>query len=135
MDFWTDLNNSNHLSKEEAQKQGSFYTPRELAIQMAKKLKWKPTKKVLDPCCGRGALFQSCLEVYPQLTNNLLFGIDIDPIAIQFCIDHFPNGNFRVGNCLEDDFNSEHFWKKRDYPTQSYKEYCEKHPKPFKFGV
>jgi predicted RNA methylase len=134
MNYWEELNRTDHLSKEEAQEQGSFYTPRELAVKMAKLLDWKPGQKILDPCCGRGALFQACKEIY-DVPNDLLYGVDIDPHAIEFCTTMFPGGRFMLGDCLEDDITFDHFWKPREYVTQSYEEFCLTNKPPFKFGV
>ncbi|MDR0675789.1 MAG: SAM-dependent methyltransferase [Elusimicrobiota bacterium] len=127
---------SDHLDKDQKQDLGAVYTPEELAISMAKKLNWKKGQKVLDVCCGKGNLFVAVLEVYEKdgITNDNLYGIDIDPKAIEFCINKFPGGHFRVGNCLTDDFTLDHFWKEREYNTQSYEEYCVKNRPPFKFG-
>jgi phospholipid N-methyltransferase len=128
---------SDHLDKTQKQDLGAVYTPRELAVKMAKKLEWKNGQKVLDVCVGKGNLFVAMIEVWGPdgLTNDNLYGVDIDPEAIKFCVTKFPGGHFRVGNCLTDDFTSDHFWKDRDYVDQTYVDFCKNHPPPFKFGV
>jgi predicted RNA methylase len=126
---------ADHLDRETQQQLGSFYTPKELAEKMARLLDWKPGQKIIDVCCGKGNLFVACLNIYPQLTNDLIYGIDIDKKAIEFCIKKFPGGHFRVGDCLEDDIRSDHFWKEREYSTQSYQDFCKKNKPPFKFGL
>jgi len=106
---------ADHLNKEEAQSQGSFYTPEKLAIKMAKMLKLKEKCKVLDPCCGKGNLFVAVLNTYDFISNEDLYGVDIDPEAIKFCIEKFPGGNFQVGNVLEDDITNDEFWNKEPF--------------------
>jgi SAM-dependent methyltransferase len=135
VNFWDDLNDTDHLSKKDAQKQGSFYTPRDIAMEMADKLEWKSDQKILDPCCGRGALFQACLEKYGDLTNDLIYGIDIDPIAISFCISHFPGGHFQVGDCLVDDIIDDEFWRKD--PFERFSDYKDRtgYRGKFRFGM
>jgi predicted RNA methylase len=108
---------ADHLDKKEKQDQGSFYTPENISKRMAKKLFEGLTKKeiaskiILDPTCGKGNLFVACLEL-GALEENL-YGVDIDKEAIKFCIDKFPDGNFQVGNCLEDDITDDTFWTKK----------------------
>jgi type I restriction-modification system DNA methylase subunit len=135
MNFWEDLNKTDHLTKEEAQKQGSFFTPKELALNMAQRLEWKPGQKVVDPCVGKGALLQACKEVYSQITEDLFYGIDIDSEAIKFCKEHFPGGHFQVGNCLVDDFTNDVFWQKDSF--ESFDDYKKRigYKEKFKFGV
>lgn len=101
-----------HLTKEQQQEQGAFYTPRKLALKMAKKLNWQPGQTVLDPCVGKGGLFLALKELNSELTNNLLYGVDIDPVAIRCCIELFPGGHFQVGNALTDPLTSDSFWEK-----------------------
>ena len=125
---------ADHLDKSSKQEQGSFYTPEKLAKKMAKMLKWK-SGNILDPCCGKGNLFVACLEIYEDkgLTNDLLYGVDIDPEAIKFCIEKFPGGHFQVGNCLTDDITADEFWQKD--PFEILDDYYKKiGGKPFKFG-
>lgn len=103
---------TSHLTKDEIKKQHSFYTPNEIGNIMAKKLDWKPGETILDPCVGKGSLLQACKDVYPELTNDLLYGVDIDAEAIKFCIENFPGGHFQVGDCLKNDIMSDKFWEK-----------------------
>ena len=124
-----------HLDKLSQQDQGSFYTPEEIALKMAKTLNLTKKGKILDPCCGKGNLFVAILETYSFIEESDLYGVDIDPEAIKFCIQKFPKGNFRCGDVLKDSITSDHFWLKRDYDTQTYEEYCNKHSSPFLFGL
>jgi len=110
---------ANHLNKDSQQELGSFYTPKELALKMAKMLKLKSKCKVLDPCCGKGNLFVAVLETYSFISNEDLYGVDIDPEAIKFCIKKFPGGHFQVGNCLEDNITDDDFWKKNSMDKYS----------------
>jgi type I restriction-modification system DNA methylase subunit len=103
---------ADHLTKEKQQAQGSFYTPVEISINMAKKLGLKQKGKILDSCCGKGNLFVAVLNEYDFISNDDLYGVDIDAEAIAFCINKFPGGHFQVGNCLEDDLTDDDFWKK-----------------------
>ena len=116
---------ADHLNKSSRQNQGSFYTPKKLALKMAKMLKLKSKCKVLDPCCGKGNLFVAVLEIYDFISNEDLYGVDIDPEAIRFCIEKFPGGNFQVGNVLEDDITDDRFWQKDPFakfdPTKRLK--------------
>jgi type I restriction-modification system DNA methylase subunit len=107
---------SDHLDDETQKEFGSIYTPKELALKMAKLLKWKEGP-ILDPCVGKGNLFVACLEIYKSLKNDDLYGVDLDSEAIKFCIKKFPGGHFQVGNCLEDDLADDDFWSKNPFDT------------------
>jgi len=109
-----------HLTDEERQELGAFYTPKEIAIEMARSLNYVPGKKVIDPCVGKGNLLQAAKDVH-NVPNELLYGIDIDPEAIAFCIKKFPGGHFQVGDVLKDDIASKAFWKKK--PFESFADY------------
>jgi len=117
-------------NKEQQQEFGQFYTPKDLAIKMAKMLKIKRGGKILDACCGKGNLFVAVLEIYPFIEMCDLYGVDIDSEAIRFCIEKFPGGNFQMGNCLDDDISDDDFWKKD--PFESYQDYLKRHPKSWK---
>lgn len=73
---------------------GEFYTPREVAILMARILDPQPGMTVYDPCCGSGGLLVKChlrlLETHGELSNGqqrlpskvaplLAFGQEINP--------------------------------------------------------
>ena len=101
-----------HLDKKRQQELGAFYTPKELAVRMAKQLDWQPGQTVLDPTVGAGNLLIAMKEVYPELTNDLLYGVDVDPEAIKICIEKLPGGHFQVGDCLKDPLTNPKFWEK-----------------------
>ena len=109
-----------HLTGEERQEIGAFYTPKKLAIEMARSLNYISGKKVLDPCVGKGNLLQAMKDVH-GVPNELLYGVDIDAEAIKFCIEKFPGGHFQVGDVLKDDIVSKTFWQKP--PFESFADY------------
>ena len=58
----------------QGQSAGEFYTPREVAILMARLLEPEPGMDVYDPCCGSGGLLIKChlrlLEIHGVLENG-----------------------------------------------------------------
>jgi type I restriction enzyme M protein len=60
----------------QGQSAGEFYTPREVAVVMARILDPKPGETVYDPCCGSGGLLIKChlrlLETKGKKTNGRL---------------------------------------------------------------
>jgi hypothetical protein len=68
--------------------QGAWYTPREVAAQLAAEV--TPQGRVLDPACGAGALL---VAVYRRLLQGgsapraelatCLYGVDVDPEAVE----------------------------------------------------
>lgn len=110
---------TDHLTKEKAQEQGSFYTPQLLSEKMAQIIiddmikKYPDGKKpdgtfptVLDPCVGKGNLLLAVKNKYKEtfgeeLPNDNLFGMDIDETAIKYCNDNFKGGHFIVGDILK----------------------------------
>ncbi len=60
----------------QGQSAGEFYTPREVAVVMARILDPKPGETVCDPCCGSGGLLIKChlrlLETKGKKTNGRL---------------------------------------------------------------
>lgn len=125
------------LTKEECKSAGAFHTPGQLAKLMAKKLFPKyisrqcncKTKvelvekfgreaadflkdfKLIDPCCGTGNLLAAAMNVYKWIDEEDLYGVDIEPRAIEFCIRKFPHGHFQVGDCLLEDLTDDKFWE------------------------
>jgi len=78
----------------QGQSAGEFYTPREVAILMARILEPEPGMLVYDPCCGSGGLLIKChlrlLETHgveengrrvlpPHVASLKLFGQEINP--------------------------------------------------------
>lgn len=68
-------------------KNGIFYTDLTLASLIISELEINPESIVLDPCCGVG----SFLVAAAQKGAHLLYGIDIDPNAINECTDFLEN--------------------------------------------
>lgn len=58
----------------QGQSAGEFYTPREVAILMARILEPEPGMTVYDPCCGSGGLLIKChlrlLETHGEIQNG-----------------------------------------------------------------
>jgi type I restriction-modification system DNA methylase subunit len=102
---------------------GCDYTPRELAISLAKKLKWDGERDIIDPACGSGNLLLACIEVYGEKVRSHLYGVDILPENIDYCKKNkeLVGCHFKQGNTLEDDITSEYWWTGGR--------------KPFKFGL
>ena len=131
-----DCNNSADdlgLTKHERQSAGAFHTPEVLAKAMAKKLfpryaKCKTKAEIvekfgqegidflkdfnlIDPCCGTGNLLAAAMNTYKWIDEEDLYGVDIDPRAVEFCMRKFPNGHFQVGDCLLEDLTDDKFWE------------------------
>lgn len=125
------------LTKQECQSVGAFHTPRKFALEMAKKLFPKYTTRrskcetkaeliekfgqeavdllkdfrLIDPCCGTGNLLAAAMNVYKWIDEEDLYGVDIDPRAVDFCMRKFPHGHFQVGDCLLEDLTDDKFWE------------------------
>ena len=121
------------LTKHEKQSAGAFHTPKELAVEMAKKLFPQYAKcktkteisekfgqegidflkdfRLIDPCCGTGNLLAAAMNVYKWIDEEDLYGVDIDPRAVDFCMRKFPHGHFQVGDCLLEDLTDDKFWE------------------------
>jgi predicted RNA methylase len=107
--YLTEYAISVHLTVNERKQKGSFWTPPDLALRMAKEANYTGGT-VLDPAVGGGALLAAMLDTYPDLQEEDVFGVDIDPKAIELCKKLFPYGNFKVGDSLKDDIGSASFW-------------------------
>jgi len=57
---------------------GSYYTPKDVAIDMVKDIELSPKDKVLDPCCGGGVFLLNIPNIKPEQ----IYGVDLDPIAV-----------------------------------------------------
>ena len=80
--------------------QGAFDTPRERANDLVAETRKfaRRTGRVLDPCCGTGALL---LAAWEQGATDL-WGTDIDPIAIAVARVVVPTARFAVADVLDD---------------------------------
>jgi type I restriction-modification system DNA methylase subunit len=106
---------ADHLDKETRQEQGSFFTPRELALEMASRLEVDAEAIVLDPCVGRGNLLKAVMELHPEIPHDNYYGCDVDVEAIRLCRGdpELEGVHLQVGDCLVDDLTDDGFWKKR----------------------
>ncbi|MBX6770816.1 MAG: SAM-dependent DNA methyltransferase [Chloroflexi bacterium] len=71
----------------QGQSAGEFYTPREVAVLMARLLDPQPGMAVYDPCCGSGGLLIKChlrlLETHGQPQNGRLrLPTQVAPLAL-----------------------------------------------------
>jgi type I restriction enzyme M protein len=67
------------FAESQGQSAGEFYTPREVAVLMARILDPQPGESVYDPCCGSGGLLIKChlrlLETHGQGGHRLPSGV------------------------------------------------------------
>lgn len=103
----------------QGQSAGEFYTPREVAVLMARILEPEPGMEVYDPCCGSGGLLIKChlrlLETRGELLNGRprlppsipplrLFGQEINPstfaIARMNAFIHDMEADIRLGDTM-----------------------------------
>ncbi|MDR7543525.1 MAG: class I SAM-dependent DNA methyltransferase [Armatimonadota bacterium] len=103
----------------QGQSAGEFYTPREVAILMARILEPQPGMEVYDPCCGSGGLLIKChlrlLETHGERRNGRLrlperaaplrlFGQEINPatfaIARMNAFIHEMEADIRLGDTM-----------------------------------
>ncbi|MBC7098257.1 SAM-dependent DNA methyltransferase [Candidatus Bipolaricaulota bacterium] len=103
----------------QGQSAGEFYTPREVAMLMARILEPEPGMSVYDPCCGSGGLLIKChlrlLERYgveesdhrrlpPQHAPLRLYGQEINPstfaIARMNAVIHDMEADIRLGDTM-----------------------------------
>lgn len=94
-------------TKEDAKKHGKFFTPPELAEQMAVKFgRIDNVKSTLDPCCGYGNLLLMKM-LYDIRVNNLdpttvfinTYGNDTSPDCLDVCKENFRKfaKHFNIG--------------------------------------
>lgn len=103
----------------QGQSAGEFYTPREVAILMARLLEPEPGMEVYDPCCGSGGLLIKChlrllerygvrrngrLELPPQVPPLKLYGQEINPTTFAMArinaFIHDMDADIRVGDTM-----------------------------------
>jgi len=73
-----------------AKKEGLFYTPQWLAMELTKKTLQTTAGAILDPACGGGAFLLAAFELCSQATDPhlaiaSLYGVDRDPLAAAVC--------------------------------------------------
>ena len=103
----------------QGQSAGEFYTPREVAVLMARILEPQPGMTVYDPCCGSGGLLIKChlrlLETHGEKENGhrrlpskyaplRLFGQEINPatfaMARMNAVIHDMEADIRLGDTM-----------------------------------
>lgn len=96
--------------------QGSYYTSKNVVLDMAEDIKLSPGQRVLDPCCGSLVYLLNIPNIKPEQ----IYAIDNDPIAVMIAkfnfFLRFPKAN--EVNIFVDDFLSvgrEHCRIKFDY--------------------
>lgn len=92
-----------NVPHETRKKLGQFYTHLELVEYIYSKIPIKSDSKVLDPTVGAGAFLIGSRVIDP----DNLYGIDIDPSAIELCkrnvvrtYDRVREENFKIGDVL-----------------------------------
>ncbi len=107
------------FAEDSGQSAGEFYTPREVAILMARLIDPKPGESIYDPCCGSGGLLIKShlrlLEKYglqengrrklpPDIPPLRLFGQEINPatfaIARMNAVIHDLEAEIRIGDTM-----------------------------------
>ncbi|ACL16443.1 type I restriction-modification system subunit M [Methanosphaerula palustris] len=73
------------------QSAGEFYTPREVALLMARILDPKPGEEVYDPCCGSGGLLIKCAMYFRERYHN-----DPEVAPLQFCGQENQHSTFAM---------------------------------------
>ena len=103
----------------QGQSAGEFYTPREVAVLMARMLEPEPGREVYDPCCGSGGLLIKChlrlLETHGREENGRrklplevaplkLYGQEINPstfaMAKMNVVIHDMEAEIVLGNTM-----------------------------------
>ncbi|MFZ8847554.1 MAG: N-6 DNA methylase [Candidatus Hydrothermia bacterium] len=139
------------------QSAGEFYTPKEVAILMAKLLDPEPGMEIYDPCCGSGGLLiKSYLHFEEKYKNQKVrplkfYGQEIEPTTyaiakMNMIIHDIENSDIRLGDTLrnpafrEEDGSLKKFdlvvanppWNQDGYTEDFYRF---DHYERFKFGL
>lgn len=107
------------FAEDSGQSAGEFYTPREVAILMARLIAPQPGMHIYDPCCGSGGLLIKChlrlLETHGVRENGRLrlptkikplrlFGQEINPttfaMARMNAVIHNLEADIRIGDTM-----------------------------------
>lgn len=107
------------FAEDSGQSAGEFYTPREVAILIARLIEPEPGMRIYDPCCGSGGLLIKChlrlLETHGiqqngrrKLPSHLqplrLFGQEINPatfaMARMNAVIHDLEADIRIGDTM-----------------------------------
>ncbi|MEJ5349870.1 MAG: class I SAM-dependent DNA methyltransferase [Desulfosoma sp.] len=107
------------FAEDSGQSAGEFYTPREVAVLMARLIEPRPGERIYDPCCGSGGLLIKChlrlLETHGVQENNRrrlptslqplrLFGQEINSatfaMARMNAVIHDLEADIRIGDTM-----------------------------------
>jgi type I restriction enzyme M protein len=70
----------------QGQSAGEFYTPRQVAVLMARILEARPGQEVCDPCCGPARLLIEChlrlLETHGETSNGRRLPTEVAPLRL-----------------------------------------------------
>jgi len=107
------------FAEDSGQSAGEFYTPREVAVLMARLIEPRPGECICDPCCGSGGLLIKChlrlLETHGVQENGRrklpkhiqplrLFGQEINPatfaMARMNAVIHDLEADIRIGDSM-----------------------------------
>ncbi len=94
------------------QSAGEFYTPKEVAITIAKLLDPEPGMKVYDPCCGSGGLLIKCHLYFKEKSKHTkvpplhFYGQEINPTTyaiakMNIIIHDIQNAYIKLGDTLK----------------------------------
>lgn len=102
----------NTIPDEERKKRGVYYTPRDMALQLAGPLVDHllsldlPRLRICDPCCGSGILLEATAEKLVERgftreeAEGTLYGVDLDEEACEIARENLPGADIRQGNAL-----------------------------------
>ncbi len=107
------------FAEDSGQSAGEFYTPREVAVLIARLIEPQPGERIYDPCCGSGGLLIKChlrlLETHgvrengryklpPHIQPLRLFGQEINPatfaMARMNAVIHDLEADIRIGDSM-----------------------------------
>lgn len=107
------------FAEDSGQSAGEFYTPREVAVLIARLIEPQPGMRIYDPCCGSGGLLIKChlrlLETHGVQENGRrklpthikplhLFGQEINPatfaMARMNAVIHDLEADIRIGDTM-----------------------------------
>jgi site-specific DNA-methyltransferase (adenine-specific) len=101
--LWQDYENS--LSESYKNKEGIYYTPTNIVVDMFESIENVENKTFLDPCCGGGNFIMQALEMGFKPEN--IYGFDTDQNAVEITKKRFfektklENSNIICGDFLE----------------------------------
>ena len=88
---------------------GRFYTPKDIANLMVKKISVKTDTKILEPGFGKGVFINALIENCPAMQQTNLFAIDSDKKHFSSLKSQFPEIKIRLDSFLHEAVYSENF--------------------------